>query len=176
MQETYRSVESRMAQESLRRHVLRVLRIWRSWFIFTDDFLNGLQVCAHSCLFLSMECTYMHLLALQHSVRGGFFCVSALLPPVWYDARGKCTAALFSASDDGLCCPQATFLRGASASGDSDAQLAAELEALPADELEIRCRRNGLSRRCAQGLGPSCVHCLPGVCLSLRKHIHVAVS
>lgn len=33
-----------MAQESLRRHVLRVLRIWRSWFIFSDDFLNGLQV------------------------------------------------------------------------------------------------------------------------------------
>ncbi len=44
MQETYRSVESRMAQESLRRHVLRVLRVWRSWFIFSDDFLNGLQV------------------------------------------------------------------------------------------------------------------------------------
>jgi U2-associated protein SR140 len=44
LQETYRSVESRMAQESLRRHVLRVLRVWRSWFIFSDDFLNGLQV------------------------------------------------------------------------------------------------------------------------------------
>lgn len=43
-QETYRSVDSRMAQESLRRHVLRVLRVWRSWFIFSDDFLNGLQV------------------------------------------------------------------------------------------------------------------------------------
>ena len=34
-----------MAQESLRRYVLRVLRVWRSWFIFSDDFLNGLQVC-----------------------------------------------------------------------------------------------------------------------------------
>ena len=42
-QETYRSVDSRMAQESLRRYVLRVLRVWRSWFIFSDDFLNGLQ-------------------------------------------------------------------------------------------------------------------------------------
>jgi len=43
-QETYRSAESRMQQEALRRHVLRVLRIWRDWFIFSDDFLNGLQV------------------------------------------------------------------------------------------------------------------------------------
>ncbi len=45
-QETYRSVDSRMAQESLRRYVLRVLRVWRSWFIFSDDYLNGLQVHA----------------------------------------------------------------------------------------------------------------------------------
>ena len=44
MQETYRALESRMHQEVLRRNVLRVLRIWRSWFIFSDDFLNGLQV------------------------------------------------------------------------------------------------------------------------------------
>lgn len=33
-----------MTQEGLRRHVLRVLRMWRSWSIFSDDFLNGLQV------------------------------------------------------------------------------------------------------------------------------------
>lgn len=31
-------------QEGLRRHVLRVLRVWRDWFIFGDDILNGLQV------------------------------------------------------------------------------------------------------------------------------------
>ena len=48
-------MDSRMAQESLRRHVLRVLRVWRSWFIFSDDFLNGLQardtaVACASCL------------------------------------------------------------------------------------------------------------------------------
>lgn len=43
-QETYRTVDSRMAQESLRRYVLRVLRVWRSWFIFSDDYINGLQV------------------------------------------------------------------------------------------------------------------------------------
>ena len=42
-QEAYRGCDSRMAQESLRRHVLRLLRVWRSWFIFSDDFLNGLQ-------------------------------------------------------------------------------------------------------------------------------------
>ena len=39
-------MDGRMAQEALRRHVLRLLRIWRSWFIFADDFLNGLQVHA----------------------------------------------------------------------------------------------------------------------------------
>lgn len=32
-----------MGQEMLRRHVLRVLRVWRNWYIFTDDLLNGLQ-------------------------------------------------------------------------------------------------------------------------------------
>jgi CID domain len=43
--ETYRTVEGRMAQGALRRHVLRVLRVWRDRFVFSDDFLNGLQVC-----------------------------------------------------------------------------------------------------------------------------------
>ena len=37
-----------MEQETLRRHVLRLLRIWRSWFIFSDDYLNGLQVAISS--------------------------------------------------------------------------------------------------------------------------------
>jgi U2-associated protein SR140 len=32
-----------MVQEGLRRHVLRVLRVWREWSIFSDDYLNGLQ-------------------------------------------------------------------------------------------------------------------------------------
>ena len=53
MQDTYRSLESRMNQEVLRRNVLRVLRIWRSWFIFSDDFLNGLQ--ASSLLLLQSQ-------------------------------------------------------------------------------------------------------------------------
>ncbi len=44
LQEAYRTCESRMGQELLRRHVLKVLRVWRGWFIFGDDFLNGLQV------------------------------------------------------------------------------------------------------------------------------------
>ena len=44
MQESYAGCESRIVQEGLRRHVLRVLRMWRHWYIFTDDFLNGLQV------------------------------------------------------------------------------------------------------------------------------------
>lgn len=57
MQETYRSVDSRMAQESLRRYVLRVLRVWRSWFIFSDDFLNGLQAREQKDLQVSVRMT-----------------------------------------------------------------------------------------------------------------------
>ena len=39
-----RSVETRITQEALRRHVLRVLRTWRERYMFSDDYLNGLQV------------------------------------------------------------------------------------------------------------------------------------
>lgn len=42
---------------------------------------------------------------------------------------------------------QATFLRGPSAAAAPDAALQAELEALPQEALETRCRRSGLSRR-----------------------------
>ena len=43
---------------------------------------------------------------------------------------------------------QATFLRGpVPGLGEEDASLAAELEALPEEELEMRCRRSGLSKR-----------------------------
>jgi hypothetical protein len=44
LQEAYRGAEGRMAQELLRRYVLKLLRIWRGWFVFSDDFINGLQV------------------------------------------------------------------------------------------------------------------------------------
>lgn len=33
-----------MTQEVLRKHVLRVLRVWREHYLFNDDYLNGLQV------------------------------------------------------------------------------------------------------------------------------------
>lgn len=39
-----RSLDSRMTQEVLRKHVLRVLRVWREHYLFNDDYLNGLQV------------------------------------------------------------------------------------------------------------------------------------
>lgn len=42
---------------------------------------------------------------------------------------------------------QATFLRGSASGEDAEGELAAELNALSSDELETRCRRNGLSRR-----------------------------
>ncbi len=44
LHEAYRGADGRMAQELLRRHVLKLLRVWRGWFIFSDDFINGLQV------------------------------------------------------------------------------------------------------------------------------------
>ncbi|KAG2440272.1 hypothetical protein HXX76_004384 [Chlamydomonas incerta] len=43
LNDTYRGADGRMLQEALRRHVLRVLRCWRDKYIFTDDYLNGLQ-------------------------------------------------------------------------------------------------------------------------------------
>ena len=43
IQTAYRSAESKLVQDAMRRNVLRVLRIWRSWFLFSDDYLNGLQ-------------------------------------------------------------------------------------------------------------------------------------
>ena len=48
-----------MVQEAMRRHVLRVLRVWRLWSVFSDDFLNGLQVSApfpcYSSVFTGLE-------------------------------------------------------------------------------------------------------------------------
>ncbi|CAD7701765.1 unnamed protein product [Ostreobium quekettii] len=81
----YTALDSKTEQEATRRHVLRVLRIWRDWFIFSNDYLNGLQ---------------------------------------------------------------ATFLHGgASAAADApqNAALAAELHSLPDEDIERRCRQNGLS-------------------------------
>ena len=43
LQRSYLNSSSRMLQEIIRKHVLRVLRVWRGWFMFHDDFLNGLQ-------------------------------------------------------------------------------------------------------------------------------------
>lgn len=43
LQEAYRGTDGRLAQELLRKHVLRVLKAWRGWYIFSDDFVNGLQ-------------------------------------------------------------------------------------------------------------------------------------
>ncbi|GAB4814277.1 hypothetical protein N2152v2_001323 [Parachlorella kessleri] len=106
LQEAYRSSESRMAQELLRRHVLKVLRVWRGWYIFGDDFLNGLQ---------------------------------ASWPVIATDASSALAAAAAAAAS-------ATFLRGSSQTG-GNPELEAELEALPPEELEARCRRSGLSRK-----------------------------
>jgi len=102
-----------MAQEALRRHVLRLLRVWRSWFIFADDFLNGLQVQRFKPVS-------------QAAPQGDLLPSSA--PSA---ARGA----------------QATFLRGPGGGGAPGGALAAELDALPQEALETRCRRSGVSRR-----------------------------
>lgn len=43
LQETYATASSRIMQETVRKQVLRVLRVWREWHMFPDDFLNSLQ-------------------------------------------------------------------------------------------------------------------------------------
>ena len=57
------------------------------------------------------------------------------------------TVTTISLHEVHACLPvQATFLRSSASSEDPEHY--AQLEALSAEELEIRCRRNGLSRRC----------------------------
>jgi U2-associated protein SR140 len=97
LQEASRCAEGRMAQEALRRHVLKVLRVWRGWYIFSDDFLNGLQA------------TFL---------RGGT------------GPAGSRSAA----SDAGP---------GAAVNG----ELALQLAAFGDEELEVKCKHSGLSRR-----------------------------
>lgn len=41
--ETYRSLEGRIAQEKLRKYVLSVLKVWRVWYVFSDQYIDGLQ-------------------------------------------------------------------------------------------------------------------------------------
>lgn len=40
---TYRQSDGRIAQEKLRKYVLGVAKIWRSWYAFSDEFIDGLQ-------------------------------------------------------------------------------------------------------------------------------------
>ncbi|KAK9835798.1 hypothetical protein WJX74_008275 [Apatococcus lobatus] len=87
-QELYLGLDSRITQEALRRHMLRVLRVWRERFIFNDDFLNGLQAS---------------------------FLRSGQIEDYEPSAAGKI--------------------------------LAEQLESVPDEDLEVRCRRNGLSSK-----------------------------
>lgn len=96
LQEAYRGGGSRMGQELLRKHVLKVLRVWRGWYIFSDDFLNGLQA------------TFL---------RGGT------------GPAGTRAAA----SEPGA--------------GANNPALAEALAAAGDDEVELKCKHSGLSRR-----------------------------
>lgn len=80
--EAARGMESRMAQEVIRKYVLKVLKVWREWYVFSEDIINGFE---------------------------------------------------------------SSFSRG-DLTGHRPA-LKAELEKLTDEDLEIRCKRTGLSRR-----------------------------
>lgn len=95
-QEAYRSAGGRIAQEQLRKNVLKVLRVWRGWYIFSDDFLNGLQA------------TFL---------RGG---------------SGPAGMRAAASEADGR---------------PVDERVAASLAAMTDDELELKCKHCGLSRR-----------------------------
>lgn len=43
LHEALRSVDSALTREALKKHVLRVTRVWRDWFLFSEDLLTGLQ-------------------------------------------------------------------------------------------------------------------------------------
>ena len=42
LQEMYAHASSRIMQEIIKKHVVRVLRVWREWHMFNDDFLDSL--------------------------------------------------------------------------------------------------------------------------------------
>eukprot|EP00798_Chlamydomonas_sp_ICE-L_P032267 gene32267-16833_t len=149
LQDTYRSVETRMTQEFLRRYVLRVLRVWRERFIFTDDFLNGLQASFLSPVMASA-------VAALHPTEGGsdpepdaesipkecmFLCdflnglQASFLSPVMASA----VAALHPTEGGSDPEPDA----GLASIGRPD--IRSELQELSPDEVERRCRLTGLS-------------------------------
>jgi U2-associated protein SR140 len=111
LQDVYRSSESRMAQELLRKHVLKVLRVWRGWYIFSDDFLNGLQA------------TFL---------RNGGVGTSKL-------------NSISSTNTNNVI--STTAIGGGVAEGGVDPVLAGTLEKLTDDEIELRCKHSGLSRK-----------------------------
>lgn len=37
------SAEAALKREAFKRNSLRVLRVWRDWYLFSEDYLNGLQ-------------------------------------------------------------------------------------------------------------------------------------
>lgn len=43
LHDTLLAQDSRMTREALKRHVLRVTRVWRDWFLFSEELLAGLQ-------------------------------------------------------------------------------------------------------------------------------------
>jgi len=117
LQEVYRSAESRMAQELLRKHVLKVLRVWRGWYIFSDDYLNGLQ--------------------------GTFLSNSGVgISGVNNPSSDK---AGVNNNNDG----SGQKKRGANMDTPPfvDLVLVATLEKLTDDEVELRCKHSGLSRK-----------------------------
>ena len=110
LQEVYRSADSRMAQELLRKHVLKVLRVWRGWYIFSDDFLNGLQAT---------------------------FLRSGVTPASTIPVINNANNAISEQNKVEYIKSQALV----------DSELAASLEKMSNDEVEMKCKHSGLSRK-----------------------------
>jgi U2-associated protein SR140 len=125
-----------MAQDLLRRSVLRVLRAWRGKYLFSDDVLNGLQVRGCWCWLLLP--TSVHAAGCAARLISRESARKRPVPPAHCSAPAPVRPAL----------PQATFLRGAGAGANApNPELEAEYEALGDEELELKCRRSGLTRR-----------------------------
>ncbi|MEW5308379.1 MAG: hypothetical protein WDW38_000347 [Sanguina aurantia] len=130
LQATYRSLDSRMTQEVLRKHVLRVLRVWREHYLFNDDYLNGLQA------------TFLQAIPATEP-----------LPDPAEDPPTTSTTTTTSdnptikeeATDD-TSAPGAPSPRPAT-DGSSNPTLSAELRLLSDEDLERRCKLAGLVTR-----------------------------
>ncbi|KAI4381005.1 hypothetical protein MLD38_007124 [Melastoma candidum] len=113
----YRSITGRITAEALKERVLKVLQVWSDWFLFSDAYVNGLRAT---------------FLRSNNSGVIPFHSLCGDTPEIEKNSNPEDTI-------DGIKTTQDAALamgRGAAMQ---------ELMSLPLDELERRCRHNGLS-------------------------------